>query len=63
MRAMYGTSSNTWNCSKPFYLDGRWGAVVLSYYEQYGNDSRIKAMGLVDTAPFPFSPADWNSHC
>ncbi len=38
------------------------GPVVLSYYEQYISDSRLKALGLVDTAPFPFSPADWNSH-
>jgi non-heme chloroperoxidase len=38
------------------------GPVVLSYYEQYGRDSRLKALGLVDAAPFPFSPADWNSH-
>ncbi len=38
------------------------GPVVLSYYEQYGRDTRLKALGLVDTAPFPFSPATWNSH-
>jgi non-heme chloroperoxidase len=38
------------------------GPVVLSYYQQYDSDSRLKALGLVDTAPFPFSPADWNSH-
>lgn len=38
------------------------GPVVLSYYEQYGRDARLKGLGLVDTAPFPFSPADWNSH-
>lgn len=38
------------------------GAVVLSYYEQYGRDSRLKALGLVDCTPFPFNPADWNSH-
>ena len=38
------------------------GPLVLSYYEQYGYDTRLKALGLVDTAPFPFSPADWNSH-
>jgi non-heme chloroperoxidase len=38
------------------------GPVVLSYYEQYGRDTRLKALGLLDTAPFPFSPAGWNSH-
>jgi pimeloyl-ACP methyl ester carboxylesterase len=38
------------------------GPVVLSYYQQYGRDSRLKALGLVDATPFPFSPADWNSH-
>jgi non-heme chloroperoxidase len=38
------------------------GPVVLSYYQQYGRNSRLKALGLVDCAPFPFSPADWNSH-
>jgi pimeloyl-ACP methyl ester carboxylesterase len=38
------------------------GPVVLSYYEQFGKDGRIKALGLVDSDPFPFSPADWNNH-
>lgn len=38
------------------------GPVVLSYYEQYGSDARLKALGLLDTSPFPFSPASWNSH-
>lgn len=38
------------------------GPVVLSYYQQYAQDSRLKALGLVDTSPFPFSPADWNCH-
>jgi non-heme chloroperoxidase len=38
------------------------GPVILSYYEQYGGDNRLKGLGLVDSAPFPFSPADWNSH-
>jgi len=38
------------------------GPVVLSYCQQYGGDSRLKALGLVDCTPFPFSPADWNSH-
>jgi pimeloyl-ACP methyl ester carboxylesterase len=38
------------------------GPVVLSYYEQFGMDGRVKALGLVDSSPFPFSPADWNNH-
>ncbi len=38
------------------------GPVVLSYYEQYRSDTRLSALGLVDTCPFPFSPASWNSH-
>jgi non-heme chloroperoxidase len=38
------------------------GPVVLSYYQQYAADSRLKALGLIDTAPYPFSSADWNSH-
>lgn len=38
------------------------GPVVLSYYQQYSRDSRLKALGLVDATPFPFNPADWNSH-
>lgn len=38
------------------------GPVVLSYYQQFSGDRRLKALGLIDTAPFPFSPADWNGH-
>ncbi len=38
------------------------GPVVLSYGHQYAGDTRLRALGLVDTAPFPFSPADWNCH-
>ncbi len=38
------------------------GSVVLSYYDQYRADCRLQALALVDAAPFPFSPADWNSH-
>ncbi len=38
------------------------GPVVLSYYEQFKNDGRLKALGLIDSDPFPFSPADWNNH-
>ena len=38
------------------------GPVVLSYYEQFSKDGRLKALGLVDSDPFPFSQADWNNH-
>ena len=38
------------------------GPVVLSYYDQYRDDSGLKALGLIDTAPHPFSLASWNSH-
>jgi non-heme chloroperoxidase len=38
------------------------GPVVLSYYRQYAPESRLKALGLIDTSPFPFSPEDWNNH-
>lgn len=38
------------------------GPVVLSYYEQYESDSRLMALGLIDSSPFPFSPAGWNKH-
>jgi pimeloyl-ACP methyl ester carboxylesterase len=37
------------------------GPVVLDYWKQFGSD-RMRALGLVDMTPFPFSPADWNSH-
>ena len=36
--------------------------MVLSYCDQYRDDSRLKALGLIDTAPYPFSAAPWNSH-
>jgi non-heme chloroperoxidase len=38
------------------------GPVVLAYWQQYAADGRLKGLGLVDTAPSPLSPADWNSH-
>lgn len=37
------------------------GPVVLDHWSKYGAD-RIEALVLVDTTPFPFSPADWNAH-
>lgn len=38
------------------------GQVVLSYWQQYSHDSRLKALGLVDINPAPFSQEAWNSH-
>lgn len=38
------------------------GPVVLSYYQQFASDNRVRALGLIDSTPFPFSSADWNSH-
>ena len=38
------------------------GPIVLSYCDQYRDDSRLRALGLIDTAPYPFSAAPWNSH-
>ena len=37
------------------------GPVVLEYWKQYGAD-KVRALGLVDMTPFPFSPAGWNAH-
>ncbi len=37
------------------------GPVVLEYWKQFGSD-KVKALGLVDMTPFPFSPAEWNAH-
>lgn len=38
------------------------GPVVLAYWRQYLYDHRLSAVGLVDSAPAPFSCGDWNSH-
>ena len=38
------------------------GSVVLSYRQQYAYDTCLKGLALVDSCPFPFSPADWNNH-
>jgi pimeloyl-ACP methyl ester carboxylesterase len=38
------------------------GPVVLSYWEQFFQDSRLQGIGLLDMTPAPFSPAEWNSH-
>lgn len=37
------------------------GPVVLDYWSHYGAD-RLRALTLVDTTPFPFSPDAWNAH-
>jgi non-heme chloroperoxidase len=37
------------------------GSVVLEYWRQHGPD-RLRALGLVDISPFPFSPEAWNGH-
>lgn len=36
-------------------------SVVLEYYEQFGND-RLKKIGVIDSALYPFSGESWNSH-
>jgi len=37
------------------------GSVVLAYWQQYGSD-RVAGIGLVETGPYPMSPAPWNIH-
>ena len=37
------------------------GSVVMDYWQQYGND-RLASIGLVETGPYPMSPAPWNTH-
>lgn len=37
------------------------GSVVMSYWEQFKN-YRISALGIIDSALYPFASADWNSH-
>jgi len=37
------------------------GPLVLEYFKQFGAD-RLKALGLVDMTPYPFSPGEWNGH-
>ena len=38
------------------------GAVVLSYWQQYAGDHRLRGFGLIDSTPAPFHPGAWNSH-
>jgi len=38
------------------------GPKVLSYWQQYAPDHRLKALGLIDSNMAPFHPGDWNSH-
>lgn len=37
------------------------GSVVLEYWQHYGLD-KISALGLVESTPYPMSPAPWNTH-
>ncbi len=36
--------------------------VVLSYYEQYQHDSKLKALAFIDGPPAPFLDEEWNFH-
>lgn len=36
-------------------------SIVLSYWEQF-NKYKIAGLGIVDSALYPFSPEEWNSH-
>jgi pimeloyl-ACP methyl ester carboxylesterase len=38
------------------------GSAVLSYWQQYANDHRLKGFGLIDSNMAPFHPGEWNSH-
>lgn len=38
------------------------GPVVLSYWQQFAADSRLKGIGLIDFNSCPLSSAEWNSH-
>lgn len=38
------------------------GPIVLSYWEQYSKDSRLKALGLLDVTAAPFCQEDWSCH-
>lgn len=37
------------------------GSVALEYWQQFGGD-KLRALGFVETAPSPMSPAPWNTH-
>lgn len=36
-------------------------SVVMAYWEQF-RDFHLKALGVIDSALYPFSPEEWNSH-
>jgi len=38
------------------------GPVVLSYWQQYANDHRLKGFGLIDSNMARFTQGEWNSH-
>lgn len=35
---------------------------VLSFYEQYSKDGKLKAIGIIDGTPAPFLDEEWNYH-
>ncbi|BCS87019.1 alpha/beta fold hydrolase [Pseudodesulfovibrio sediminis] len=37
------------------------GSIVLEYWSKYGAN-KLAAIGLVESAPYPMSPAQWNPH-
>jgi pimeloyl-ACP methyl ester carboxylesterase len=37
------------------------GSVALEYWQRFGPD-RLAGFGLVETGPYPMSPAPWNAH-
>ncbi len=42
-----------------------WGlgaTVALMYWQDFGREGRVTALGLWDMTPFPYSDAGWNSH-
>lgn len=41
---------------------GMGGSVALTYWQEFGREGRVTALGLWDMTPFPYSDAGWNSH-
>ncbi|MEG0831506.1 MAG: alpha/beta hydrolase [Acidaminococcaceae bacterium] len=38
------------------------GPLLLAYWRQFKQDSRLAGLGLIDMTPFPMGAAPWNSH-
>lgn len=38
------------------------GPTLLSYWQQFQEDSKLAGLGLIDMTAFPFSDGEWNSH-